>query len=75
MNFKDKNELIEFIKNQCGTTLPNEDCFLNGNDEMLYTKIPLKVRQIVFPVLEKYGIQTNKFDNDNYFIYLRSDNE
>lgn len=70
MNFKNKQDLINFIKNQCNVELQNIDGFCGENPDLLYTEIPKDHKNSVLSVCCKYGIQTNEHVNNKYWIYL-----
>lgn len=70
MNFSTKDELIEFIKVQCGVYLSNEQGFLNENEYLLYTEIPRLHKNAILSCLNKYGIQHNEHVKNHYWIYL-----
>ena len=72
MDFANKAELIEFIKNQCGVELKNIDNFCGEDPELLYTEIPKRYIRPVLSLCHKYGIQTNEHCKDAYWIYLKN---
>lgn len=73
MNFRNKSELIAFIKDQCGVELQEESGSLNDDPELLYTEIPRKYKNSVLSVLKKYGIETNEHLNGKFWLYLIND--
>lgn len=70
MNFNSKEELIEFVKTQCGVVLPNESGFLNEDEYLLYTEIPRTNKIEILSLLDKYGIRHNEHLKNRYWIYL-----
>lgn len=70
MNFKSKDELIEFIEKQTGVRLPNVPGFLNDHELLLYTEIPRKYKNSILSLLNKNGIQHNEHIHGQYWIYL-----
>ncbi len=72
MDFKNKQELIDFIKNQCNVELQNINNFCGQNPDLLYTEIPRNHKNLVLSVLNRNGIQTNEHLNNKYWIYLKN---
>ena len=71
MDFKSKKELVDFVKEQCGVVLENdEDYTLNKHPDLLYTEIPKTHKNQIFSLFRKKNIQTNEHLNGKYWIYL-----
>lgn len=70
MNFTNKQDLIDFIKNQTNVELKNIDGFCGENPQILYAEIPKKHRNAVLSVCRKYGIETCEHLNGKYWFYL-----
>jgi hypothetical protein len=68
--FKNKNELIEFVKHQLNIELKNEDTSLNKMKKVLYTEIKRNIKNPVLMLLNKYKIRYEEHSNDYYYIYL-----
>lgn len=73
MNFESKQELVDFVKEQTGFVLENEEHFLNSDPHLLYTKIPRVVQNSILSLFHKKNIQTNEHTNNGYWIYLLND--
>lgn len=68
--FKNKNELIEFVKHQLNIELKNEDTSLNKMKKVLYTEIKRNIKNPVLMLLNKYKIRYEEHSNDYYYIYI-----
>ena len=75
MNFESKQELIDFVKEQFGVVLENEEHFLNSEPDLLYTRIPKQYQNQILSAFKKWGIETNEHLNNGYWIYLINDAE
>ncbi len=74
MDFNTKQELVEFVKEQCGVVLENDEEYtLNKHPDLLYTEIPKKHRNQIFYLFRKKNIQTNEHLNGKYWIYLKNE--
>lgn len=73
MTFASKQDLIYFVKEQCGIELKNIYGYLGECEFLLYTEIPKTHKISVLSLLSKYGIQTNEHLNNKYWIYLIND--
>jgi hypothetical protein len=70
MKFKNKSELIQFVKQQTNILLPNEtDNILNKKRNILYTEISNKFA--VLDLLNKYNINYELHVHNNYFIFIK----
>lgn len=71
MDFTSKQELVDFVKKQCGVVLGNdEDYILNQHPDLIYTEIPKAHKNQIFSLFRKKNIQTNEHLNGKYWIYL-----
>jgi hypothetical protein len=71
MAFKNKQELINFVKTQVNVELNNEiNGILNKKRKILYTQIDMRSKYSVLPLLEKYGIRYETHLKDNYWIWI-----
>lgn len=68
--FKNKNELIEFVKHQSGIELKNEDTIMNKMKKVLYTEIKRNIKNSTLMLLNKYKIRYEEHSNNYYYIYL-----
>ena len=74
MNFESKQELIDFVQQQFGVVLENdEEYILNDHPELLYTEIPKKHRNSILSFFRKKNIETNEHLNGKYWIYLKEE--
>lgn len=71
MKFKNKSELINFIKFQTGVELSNEEITLNEKRNLLYTSINRINKNKVLGLLQKYSIRYESHIGDNYFIFTK----
>jgi hypothetical protein len=70
MNFKSKDELIQFVNHQVNVLLKNDKYCLNDNMEILYAEINKSSKNRVLGLLEKYKIRYENHMNNNYWIYI-----
>ena len=71
MDFETKQDLIDFVREQLGVVLENdEEYILNKHPDLLYTEIPKRNRNQIFSLFQKKNIQTNEHLNGKYWIYL-----
>ena len=70
MNFKNKTELIRFVKNQTNIELDNDKNILNNKRKILYTSINITNSYKILPLLKKYNIYYESHVGDNYFICI-----
>lgn len=71
MDFKNKQELVNFVKEQCGVVLENNENYtLNKHPDFLYTEIPKTHKNQILSLFRKKNIQTNEHLNGKYWIYL-----
>ncbi len=68
MNFKNKQELVDFVKTQLNVELKGEEPFDDEYEELFYTKLPKKNK--ILSLFNKYGIETNEHLNNRYWVYL-----
>lgn len=71
MCFKNKAELIEFVRHQTKAALPNEETFMNNNRKVLYTEIKKGDKIAVLSLFQKHKIRYETHVNNNYFVYLK----
>ena len=71
MSFKNKQELIDFIKHQTNISLPNPANSLNSKRNILYTEISRSDAHRVLPLLSKKGIRYETHLQNAYWIYVR----
>ena len=71
-SFKNKQELIDFVKHQTNYELPNEDSTLNRNRNRLYTKIDRLHHNSVLSTLNYWGIKYNEHLGGYYWIDLKN---
>lgn len=72
MKFKNKAELLQFIKIQTNVNLENDkNNILNNKRNLLYTNISKVYKITVLSLLNKHNIMYEKHINDNYFIYVK----
>jgi hypothetical protein len=70
--FKNKNELIDFVKTQLKVELVNDpNDRLNQKRNVLYTEIPKERELPVFSLLTKYGIRYEQHMKGYYWIFLK----
>ena len=70
MNFKNKQELINFVKTQLNVELKGEEPFDDEYEELFYTKFPKERKNEILALFHKYGIETNEHLNNRYWVYL-----
>lgn len=70
MNFASKEDLIEFVSQQLGITLSNEDCYCNRLSDVLYTEIPKSHKNEVLKLLDRNGIRHESHHHDWLWIFL-----
>ena len=66
MSFKNKSDLVAFIKNQTNVELANTNDRFNGKRNVLYTEINRQHKNNILSLLNKYGIRYETHMNDNY---------
>jgi len=72
MKFKNKNELIDFIRKQTNISLKNNKNDINNNKRnLLYTKIDINNKYSILSLLEEYNIKYETHLNDFYWIYVK----
>jgi len=71
-NFKNKSELIEYVKKQTNIELKNEDILLNKKRNMLYTEIPKNRKTFLLSFLNEKGIKYNYHVDNYYWIYVKA---
>lgn len=73
MDFETKQDLIDFVYEQFGVVLENDETHqLNQNPDLLYTVIPKNQRNFILSFFHKKNIKTNEHLNGKYWIYLRN---
>jgi Rps23 Pro-64 3,4-dihydroxylase Tpa1-like proline 4-hydroxylase len=66
-----KEEFVQFIKNQIGVDLQNDENYLlNKKRDYLYTEIPSNRKTMIMSYLNKIGINPESHIKDNYWIPL-----
>ena len=74
MDFESKQALIDFVKEQCGVVLENDEKHrLNQHPELLYTEIPKVHRNSILSLFHKKNIETNEHLNGKYWIYIKEE--
>jgi hypothetical protein len=72
MTFKNKAELIDFIKHQTNITLTNDKTDLcNTKRNLLHTEINLTDKNIVLTILDKNNIRYEQHIKNSYFIMVK----
>jgi len=71
-NFKNKSELIDYIKKQTNIELKNEDILLNKKRNVLYTEIPKGRKTFLLSFLNEKGIKYSYHVDDYYWIYVKA---
>ena len=71
-NFKNKSELIEYVKKQTNIELKNEDILLNKKRNILYTEIPKNRKTFLLSFLNEKGIKYSYHVDDYYWIYVKA---
>ena len=70
--FKNKKELVDWVKKMVNTELSNEkNGILNKKRNFLYTEISQQDGYNVFHLLNKYNIKYEKHMKDNYWIRIK----
>lgn len=73
MDFETKQDLIDFVREQFGVVLENDEThLLNQHPDLLYTVIPKNQRNSILSFFRKKKIETTEHLNDKYWIYLRN---
>lgn len=72
MNFSNKQELIDFIKEQTNVDLKNIDNFCGDNPDLLYAEITRNHRGSVLSLCRKHCIETNEHVNGKWWFYLNN---
>ena len=72
MTFKNKKELLAFIKKQTNIELENDrnNC-LNSKRNVLHTEINRNIKHTVLSLFEKYNIRYESHLKDSYFVYIK----
>jgi hypothetical protein len=71
-NFKNKSELIDYVKKQTNIELKNEDILLNKKRNILYTEIPKNRKTFLLSFLNEKGIKYIYHVDDYYWIYVKA---
>lgn len=71
-SFKNKSELIDYVKKQTNIELKNEDILLNKKRNMLYTEIPKNRKTFLLSFLNEKGIKYIYHVDDYYWIYVKA---
>ena len=70
--FKNKAELIQFVKNQTNIELSNDKKdILNNKRNYLHTKIDNKCKIAVLSLLNKYNIHYESHLSDYYLVFIK----
>ena len=72
MTFKNKKELLAYVKKQTNIELKNEDILLNKKRNMLYTEIPKNRKTFLLSFLNEKGIKYSYHVDDYYWIYVKA---
>ena len=73
MDFETKQDLIDFVREQFGVVLENDETYpLNQHPDLLYTVIPKNQRNSILSFFRKKKIETNEHLNGKYWIYLKN---
>lgn len=74
MDFETKRDLIDFVREQLGVVLQNDETHpLNRHTDLLYTVIPRSQRNSILSFFHKKKIETNEHLNGKYWIYLKNE--
>ena len=69
--FKNKQELVEFVKKQVNIELENDETnFIYRKRKILYTKITDQDAYSVMPLFNEYGIACERHFRDYWFVYV-----
>jgi hypothetical protein len=71
MSFKNKAELVQFVKEQTNVQMANDNNLFNKKRNILYTEIDRQNKITVLGLLNKYGIRYESHINNSYFVYVR----
>jgi len=71
MTFKNKKELLAFIKKQTNIELKNEDILLNKKRNALYTEIPKNKKTFLLSFMHEKGIKYSYHVDDYYWIMVK----
>ena len=71
MTFKNKKELLAFIKKQTNIELKNEDILLNKKRNILYTEIPKNKKTFLLSFMHEKGIKYSYHVDDYYWIMVK----
>lgn len=71
-NFKNKSELIDYVKKQTNIELKNEDILLNKKRNILYIEIPKNRKTFLLSFLNEKGIKYIYHVDDYYWIYVKA---
>jgi len=71
MTFKNKSELIDYVKKQTNIELKNEDVLLNKKRNILYTEIPKNRKTFLLSFLSEKGIKYNYHVDNYYWIMVK----
>jgi hypothetical protein len=66
--FKNKKELVSFIKQQTNISLPNRKDDFNRKRRVLYTQIKSKDKLTILSFLRRNGARTESHIKDYYWI-------
>lgn len=69
MKFKNKKELVDFIKNQINVELVNDPTNrLNQKRKILYTEIDKYKETLIFSTLHQFGLKAEHHMKQSYWI-------
>lgn len=72
MGFKNKNDLVKFVKHQTNVELVNDPGdILNNKRNLLYTEISGKNKYSILPLFHKYGIRYEKHIGERYWVFVK----
>ena len=69
---KTKQDIIDFTKRQIGIDLKNESGSLNSKRKSLYTEIPNEQKNVLIPLLKRYGVDAEQHIGNNYWLHIRN---
>ena len=74
MDFETKQDLIDFVREQFGVVLENDETDpLNHHPDLLYTVIPRNQRNSILSFFRNKKIETNEHLNGKYWICLKNE--
>ena len=71
MTFRNKSELIDYVKKQTNIELKNEDILLNKKRNILYTEIPKNKKTFLLSFMHEKGIKYSYHVDNYYWIMVK----